>query len=113
MPFPPINDGGNLILTNLPDQNAPLLELAGQMLAGRLVIQFNFLMTSNAANPAISQAAQSYGSLLAFQVNNWFAAIVGTDGSAYGGTQLAVPKVGHDRSCRFFSCFWGFLGINR
>jgi hypothetical protein len=86
VPFPPIDDDGSLIATNLPDQNAPLLELAAQMLPGRLVVQFNFLMTSNAANRAVSQAAQGYGSLPAFQVNNWFAAIVGTDGSACGGT---------------------------
>ncbi|HXR05392.1 MAG TPA: hypothetical protein VN836_11865 [Verrucomicrobiae bacterium] len=84
-PFPPIDDNGQLITTNLPDQNQPLLLLAGQMLPGRLVVQFNFLMTSNAANPAVIAAAQGYGSLPAFQVNNWFAAIIGTDGSACGG----------------------------
>ncbi|HXR48551.1 MAG TPA: hypothetical protein VN784_14035 [Candidatus Limnocylindrales bacterium] len=86
VPFPPIDDNGQLITTNLPDQNQPLLQLAGQMLPGRLVVQFNFLMTSNAANPAVIAAAQNYGSLTAYQVNNWFAAITGIDSSACGGT---------------------------
>ena len=84
VPFPPIDDGGNLITTNLPDQNAPLLQLAGRMLPGRFVVQFNFLMTSNAANPAVPAAAQNYGALAAFQVNNWFAG--SSAGSACGGT---------------------------
>jgi len=84
VPFPPIDDSGQLITNNLPDQNQPLLELAGRMLPGRLVVQFNFLMTSNPPQPAVIQAAQSYGSLPAFQANNWLAASNG--GSACGGT---------------------------
>ena len=83
VPFPPIDDSTNLITTNLPDQNAPLLQLAGQMLPGRLVVQFNFLMTSNAANPAVIAAANNYGTLTAYQVNNWFAG--SGAGSACGG----------------------------
>ncbi len=83
VPFPPIDDTTNLITTNLPDQNAPLLQLAGQMLPGRLVVQFNFLMTSNAANPAVIAAANNYGTLTAYQVNNWFAG--SGAGSACGG----------------------------
>ena len=86
VPFPLIDDNEQLITNNLPDQNAPLLQLAGQMLAGRLVVQFDFLMTSNSPNPAVIAAAQNYGSLTAYQVNNWFAAITGIDGSACGGT---------------------------
>jgi hypothetical protein len=84
IPFPPIDENGNLITNNLPDQNQPLLQLAGQMLPGRFVVQFNFLMTSNPAQPAVIQAAQNYGSLPAFQANNWFAA--SDAGSACGGT---------------------------
>lgn len=61
LPFPPIDGSGNLITNAPPDQNAPLLQLAGQMLPGRLVVQFNFLMTSNAANPAVPAAATNYG----------------------------------------------------
>ena len=86
VPFPPIDDNGQLITNNLPDQNAPLLQLASQMLPGQFVVQFNFLMTSNSANPAVIAAAQNYGTLTAYQVNNWFAAITGTVGSACGGT---------------------------
>jgi len=85
VPFPPIDDSGNLITNNLPDQNQPLLQLAGQMLPGRFVVQFNFLMPSNAANPAVIAAAQNFGTLTAFQVNNWYA-LYGPSGSACGGT---------------------------
>jgi hypothetical protein len=85
VPFPPIDDNGQIITNNLPDQNQPLLQLAGQMLPGRLVVQFNFLMTSNAANPAVIAAAQNFGTLTAYQVNNWFGSF-GPSGSACGGT---------------------------
>jgi hypothetical protein len=85
VPFPPIDDSGNLITNNLPDQNRPLLQLAGQMLPGRFVVQFNFLMTSNAANLAVTAAAQNFGTLTAFQVNNWYGSN-GPSGSACGGT---------------------------
>ena len=87
LPFPPIDDNGNLIpiTNNIPDQNQPLLQLASRMISGRFVVQFNFLMTSNTANPAVSAAATSYGTLTAFQVNNWFGSS-GTAGSACGGT---------------------------
>jgi hypothetical protein len=84
VPFPPIDDNTNLITNNLPDQNQPLLQLASQMLPGRFVVQFNFLMTSNAANPAVAAAAQGYGTLTAFQVNNWYGSF-GPSGSACGG----------------------------
>jgi hypothetical protein len=84
VPFPPIDENAQLITNNLPDQNQPLLQLAGQMLPGRIVVQFNFLMTSNPAQPAVIYAATNYGSLPAFQVNNWFAA--SDAGSACGGT---------------------------
>jgi hypothetical protein len=83
--FPPIDDNGQLITDNLPDQNQPLLQLAGHMLPGRVVVQFNFLMTSNAANPAVIAAAQNFGTLTAYQVNNWFGSF-GPAGSACGGT---------------------------
>ena len=87
LPFPPIDDNGNLIpITNtIPDQNQPLLQLASRMISGRLVVQFNFLMTSNTANPAVSAAAANDGTLTAFQVNNWFASSAAGD-SACGGT---------------------------
>jgi hypothetical protein len=65
-------------------QSLPKL-LAGRMLPGRFVVQFNFLMTSIAANPAVIAAAQNYGTLTAYQVNNWFGSF-GPSGSACGGT---------------------------
>ena len=87
LPFPPIDDNGNLIpITNtIPDQNQPLLQLSSRMIPGRFVVQFNFLMTSNTANPAVSAAAASYGTLTAFQVNNWYGSS-GSASSACGGT---------------------------
>jgi hypothetical protein len=84
VPFPPIDDSTNFITTDLPDQNAPLLQLAAQVLPGRFVVQFNFLMANNAPNPAVPAAAQNFGTLTAFQVNNWLAA--SNAGSACGGT---------------------------
>ncbi|HWV98895.1 MAG TPA: beta-galactosidase [Candidatus Acidoferrum sp.] len=85
VPFPPIDDNTNLITTNLPDQNAPLLQLAGQMLPGRLVVQFNFLISSNTPNPAVPAAASNYGTLTAFQANNWLGPSNNIGCSACGG----------------------------
>jgi hypothetical protein len=81
--FPQIDDNTNIITGQAPDENEPLLQLAGRLLPGRLVVQFNFLLTSNAANPAAISAAQDYGSLPAFQVNEWLGA---TGGAACGGS---------------------------
>ena len=66
--FPPISDNGQIFSNIIPDANQPLLALAGQELPGGLIVQFNFLITGTKANPAIPQAAQSYGSLPSFQV---------------------------------------------
>ena len=88
LPFPPIDDHGQIITNLPPDQNQPLLQLAGQMLPGRFVVQFNFLITGANSNPAVPAAARSYGTLTAYQVNNWDAALGGASGSACGGTVL-------------------------
>jgi hypothetical protein len=93
LPFPPIDDSGNLIpiTHHIPDQNRPLLQLASRMIPGRFVVQFNFLITSNTANPAVSAAATNYGTLTAFQVNNWYGSF-GPSASACGGTvNLPTP----------------------
>jgi hypothetical protein len=82
--FPPIDNTGTILTNNLPDLNQPLLELASQLLPGRLVVQFNFLITGSPANPAVSQSAAQFGTLAAFQANDWFAA--SNAGSACGGT---------------------------
>jgi hypothetical protein len=82
--FPPIDDSGQLITNNFPDPNQPLLALAGQKFSGRLVIQFNFLITGQNASVSVVHAAQQYGSLPAYQSNNYLGASGG--GAACGGT---------------------------
>ncbi len=81
--FPQIDNNTNIITGEAPDENEPLLSLAGQMLPGRLVVQYNFLLTSNAVDPSVAAAAQNYGSLPAFQVNEWLGA---SGGGACGGS---------------------------
>ena len=71
-PFPPISDDGSVIKGAVPDQNQPLLALASQKFQGHLVVQFNFLMPGEAASPAVIQAAQTLGTMAAFQTNNYF-----------------------------------------
>ena len=70
--FPPIAEDGSVIHPPVPDANAPLLGLASQKFAGRLVVQFNFLMPGEPASPVVIQAAQQLGTLAAFQTNNYF-----------------------------------------
>lgn len=70
--FPPIAEDGTIIKGTPPDANAPLLSLAGQKFPGRLVVQFNFLMPGEAASPAVIQAAQTLGTMAAFQTNEYF-----------------------------------------
>jgi hypothetical protein len=82
--FPQIDNNTNIITGHAPDENEPLLQLASQMLPGRFVGQVNFLLTGSNASPAVIAAAQNYGSLPAFQVNNWYGGMGG--GSACGGT---------------------------
>lgn len=81
--FPPIDDNGQIITKDPPDANQPLLSLAAQKLPGRFVVQYNFLMTTNPANPAVVAAAQKYGTLVAYQSNNYFGSSGG--GAACGG----------------------------
>jgi hypothetical protein len=79
--FPQIDDNTNIIIA--PNENEPLLQLAGQMLPGRFVVQFNFLLTTNPASPAVISSAQNYASLPAYQVNEWLGS---TGGAACGGS---------------------------
>ncbi len=71
-PFPSIADDGSIIKGALPDESDPLLAQASRKFPGRLVVQFNFLMPGEAASPAVIQAAQTLGTLAAFQTNNYF-----------------------------------------
>jgi hypothetical protein len=82
--FPPIDNHTNLITGSNADANEPLLALAAQELPGRLVVQFNFLMTGTSASAAVPAAAQTYGTLMAYQSNNYFGSSGG--GAACGGT---------------------------
>ena len=71
-PFPRIAEDGSVITGTVPDQNQPLLQLASQRFPGRLVVQFNFLMPGEPASPDVIQAAQTLGTLAAFQTNEYF-----------------------------------------
>ncbi len=70
--FPPIGEDGSVIKGTPPDQNQPLLSLASHKLPARLIVQFNFLMPGEAASTTVTQAAQSLGTMAAFQTNNYF-----------------------------------------
>jgi hypothetical protein len=58
-------------------------------LPGRLVVQFNFLISSNLPNPAVPAAAVNFGTLTAFQANNWLGPSNNTGCSACGGVVTA------------------------
>ncbi len=92
--FPPIDNNGQLITNNIPDPNQPLLLLAGQQFAGQLVVQFNFLMTGQTASQAVVQSAQSYGTLAAYQSNNYYGSSGG--GAACGGTPSSPVQCSND-----------------
>ena len=84
VPFPPIAENGSLITGTLPDQNQPLLMLAAARFPGHLVVQFNFLLNGTPANPFVIQAAQTLGTMIAFQTNNFYS--LSDSGAACGGT---------------------------
>ena len=83
-PFPRIAEDGSVIKGTVPDLNQTLLALASQRFPGRLVVQFNFLMPGEPASPAVIQAAQSLGTLAAFQTNEYL-------GSSGGGAACSEP----------------------
>jgi hypothetical protein len=84
IPFPAIAEDGSVITGPVPDQNPPLLQLASQKFPGRLVVQFNFLLPGTPANPFVVQAAQTLGTLAAFQTNNFYSLTSG--GAACAGS---------------------------
>ena len=71
-PFPRIAEDGSVIQGTPPDENEPLLQLASQKFPGHLAVQFNFLMPGEPASPAVINAAQTLGTLAAFQTNEYF-----------------------------------------
>lgn len=70
--FPGINENGSAIQGAIGDENEPLLQSASQMLPGRLVVQFDFLMPGEAASTVVTGAVQNYGTMAAFQTNEYF-----------------------------------------
>jgi len=70
--FPAVAEDGSIIKGTPPDANQPLLSLASQKWPGHLVVQFNFLMPGEQASSTVTQAAQTLGTMAAFQTNNYF-----------------------------------------
>lgn len=83
-PFPPIAEDGTVLKAPLPDENLPLLTLGSQKFPGHLVVMFDFLMPGEAASPDVVSAAQSLGTLAAFQTNEYF-------GQTGGGAACSEP----------------------
>ena len=67
--FPGIAEDGSQIKGTAPDRNQPLLQLAAQKFPGRLVIQFDSLLPGQPPEPEVAQAAQTFGTLVAYQTN--------------------------------------------
>ena len=89
--FPAIAEDGSIISGTVPDENQPLLQFVSQKLSGRLVVQYNFLLPGTAANPFVIQAAQTLGTMAAFQTNNYFSS-TGSGSAACSGTPVnATP----------------------
>ncbi|HSP14558.1 MAG TPA: beta-galactosidase [Thermoanaerobaculia bacterium] len=70
--FPAVAEDGSIVKGPSPDQNAALLSLASHKFPGRVVVQFNFLMPGEAASSVVIQAAQTLGTMAAFQTNEYF-----------------------------------------
>ena len=72
--FPGIAEDGSVITGHIGDENEPLLMSGGQLLGNRLVVQFDFLMPGERASTVVTNAAQNYGTLAAFQTNEYLGA---------------------------------------
>jgi hypothetical protein len=75
--FPGIDQNGNAIVGTIGDENEPLLQSASQLLPGRLVVQFDFLMPGVQPSVVVTNAAQNYGTMVAWQTNEY----LGTQGA--------------------------------
>jgi uncharacterized protein (TIGR03437 family) len=85
----------------VPDQNAPLLALASQKFAGRLSVSYQNLDLSQPAQPYVVYAAQTWGTTIGFQTNDYnsLQRAACSGGSAKPGpctstTYLALLEVG-------------------
>lgn len=84
-----------------PDQNAPLLALASRKFPGRLSVSYQNLDLSQPAEPYVAYAAQTWGTSIGFQTNdyNGLQNAACSGGSAHPGpctsaTYLALLEVG-------------------
>ena len=71
--FPGIAEDGSAITGAIGDENDPLIMSAAQQLPGRLVVQFDFLMPGDAAAAQVVDDASNFGTLMAFQTNEYLA----------------------------------------
>lgn len=69
--FPGIAENGSAITGTIGDENDPLIMSAAQQLPGRLVVQFDFLMPGDAAAQQVVDDANNFGTLMAFQTNEY------------------------------------------
>jgi uncharacterized protein (TIGR03437 family) len=71
--FPGIAEDGSAITGAIGDENDPLIMSAAQQLPGRLVVQFDFLIPGDAAAAQVIDDATNFGTLMAFQTNEYLA----------------------------------------
>jgi hypothetical protein len=69
--FPPLDENGAIITGARPDLTQMLLASASQTLPGRLIVQYDFLMPGESASPDVVLAAQTLGTMAAFQANEY------------------------------------------
>jgi uncharacterized protein (TIGR03437 family) len=69
--FPGIAEDGSAITGTIGDENDPLIMSAAQQFPGRLVVQFDFLMPGDAAAQQVVDDANNFGTLMAFQTNEY------------------------------------------
>jgi uncharacterized protein (TIGR03437 family) len=69
--FPGIDQSGQPIAGTIGDLNDPLIMAASKQLPGRLVVQFDFLMPGDAAAQQVVDDANNFGTLMAFQTNEY------------------------------------------
>jgi uncharacterized protein (TIGR03437 family) len=69
--FPGIAEDGSAIQGQIGDEDEPLLQSASQLMKGRLVVQFDFLIPGVTASTVVTGAAQNYGTMAAFQTNEY------------------------------------------
>ena len=75
----------------VPDQNLPLIALAGRKFPGRLVVEFENLDLGRPANPTVVGYAQTIGTMAAFMTNNYRALNDGAGAACAGGFINPVP----------------------